>query len=322
MRVRRALAAAAVAALCLPSPARAEDSSPQLAFRIQDPRIEESSGLASSLSTPGVVWTVNDSGGRAQVYGIDDRGRTVSTVTLVGATNRDWEAVAVSPRPGGGSWLWVGDIGDNNSVWPAVRVYRVAEPETPGNHSATPTAYDLVYPDGPRDAEALLVDPQTGRLYVVSKRVQGAAVYQAPATLRAGRVNRLVKVAAAPALVTDGSVAPDGRVALRDYLQAWVSPRVAAKRERVDLPLLPQGESLTWTTDGAALLVGTEGQRSEVWRVPVAGPASPTPTPTSASPSPSSTAVSSAPSPWLVVVAGLALGAGAAVVLRRLRRPR
>ena len=89
------------------------------------------------------------------------------------------------------------------------------------------TQYDLEFPDGPRDAETLLVDPATGRLYVVSKRVQGAAVYAAPKQLSASHVNVLTKVAKAPPLVTDGAFARDGRLVIRDYLR-----RVRLRRDR------------------------------------------------------------------------------------------
>ncbi len=255
--------------------AAAPDDPTQL-FRIRDPRVVESSGLATGLALPEVLWTVNDSGDRPRVYGIGPDGSTVATLTLRGARARDWEAVAVSPRPGGGAWLWIGDIGDNQSSWPTVRVYRVVEPSALGARDVSWQAYELRYPDGPRDAEALLVDPRDGRLYVVSKRVQGAAVYRAPTELRQDRVNVLERVASAPPLVTDGSFAPDGSVALRDYLQAFLAPQLGAKAGRLALPLQPQGESLTWAEDGDALIVGSEGRNSVVWRVPVPSMARPT----------------------------------------------
>src|SRR5262249_19804565 len=154
----------------------------------------------------------------------------------------------------------------------------------------------------------------------VSKRVQGAAVYRAPEVLRADRVNRLTRVAPAPSLITDGAFAPDGRVALRDYLQAWLSPGIRGPREVTSLPLQPQGESLTWTADGPSLVVGSEGVPSAVWQVPQvqptpspsasARPVDPPPSSTGGSPAgPTDPAAEDGPSPWLVVVAGLVVGA-------------
>jgi hypothetical protein len=303
-------------------------------FTITDPRITESSGLATSSTLPGVVWTVNDSGDKPRVYGIDSTGKTVATLTLRGAPARDTEAVAVGPRVGGGSWLWVGDIGDNLSSWPTVRVYRAPEPSEVGDRDVPWSQYDLRFPDGPRDAETLLVDPDDGRLYVVSKRVQGAAVYAAPKTLSSSHVNVLTKVAAAPPLVTDGSFASDGRLVIRDYLRAYVSAGVGEPSEPLALPLQPQGESVTWTADGGAVLVGSEGEDSEVWRVavPAAVVASSAAATPSANASPSRTATASSAAPvdepassvptWLVVLVGLAVGGGVGFLARRARRSR
>jgi hypothetical protein len=306
-----------------------------------DPRIVESSDLVASALHPGLVWTTNDSGDSARIFGVDAHGRTVAVLHLRGARARDWEALAPGRAADGTPLLWVGDIGDNESSWPSVRVYRIAEPSRLGNQDVAWTSYDLRFPDGPRDAETLLADPTDGRLYVVSKRVEGAAVYVAPMHLRTDRVNVLTRVAPAPPLVTDGSFSPDGRtVAIRDYVWAWRASSVRGPWHRIDIPLEPQGESLTWTPDGRALLIGSEGLRSLVWRVPLVG-ASPSPsssrapshsaTPSSSPAEPSQTlspsASASADAPgaghgtrWRLLVAGVALGAAFSVAVAARRR--
>src|SRR4029453_3652398 len=77
--------------------------------------------------------------------------------------------------------------------------------------------------DGPHNAEALLVDPRSNRLYVASKQDEGGGLYQAPARLRGDRVNLLRRIAAVPPTGTDGAFAPDGRTfVLRTYLDAHV----------------------------------------------------------------------------------------------------
>jgi hypothetical protein len=64
-------------------------------------------------------------------------------------------------------YLYIGDIGDNQAKCADITVYRVAEPKV-GAAAAFGTmstgaaqAIGLTYPDGPRDAETLLVDPLT-----------------------------------------------------------------------------------------------------------------------------------------------------------------
>jgi hypothetical protein len=273
--------AVAVGALCLvPRPAAAQEA--RVLLRIEDPRVVESSGLAVGRRHPGVLWTHNDSGDAARVFAVGRDGRVLATLRFAGVEARDWEAVAVGRDDRGGSALFVGDIGDNQGLWPSVTVYRAAEPASLRDATVPVRRYRLRYPDGPRDAEALLVDPRSNRLYLASKEDAGGGLYRAPAQLRSDRVNLLRRVGRVPPLVTDGAFSPDGRLlVLRDYLAAHLygAPRGYAapggRLATVPLPPQPQGESVAFSADGRSLLAGSEGDGSEVWRVPLPAAAAP-----------------------------------------------
>ncbi|HET6813152.1 MAG TPA: hypothetical protein VFJ69_03970, partial [Actinomycetota bacterium] len=156
----------------------------EVALRLEDPRILESSGLALSRRHPAVLWTHNDSGGGPELYAVGSDGRTLATLTLAGAEARDWEALAPGRDDRGRPALLVGDIGDNQDLWPEVAVYRVTEPARLRDATVPAVRYRLRYADGPRDAEALLVDPRSNRLYVATKSSDGGGLYRAPARLR------------------------------------------------------------------------------------------------------------------------------------------
>ena len=242
----------------------------EVALRLEDPRILESSGLALSRRHPAVLWTHNDSGGGPELYAVGPDGRTLATLTLAGAEARDWEALAPGRDDRGRPALLVGDIGDNQDLWPEVAVYRVTEPARLRDATVPAVRYRLRYADGPRDAEALLVDPRSNRLYVATKSSDGGGLYRAPARLRTDQVNVLHRVARVPPVVTDGSFAPDGRsLVLRDYQSASVYTTPGHRIGELPLPPQYQGESLTVSPDGHSLLVGSEGPASEVWRVPL-----------------------------------------------------
>jgi hypothetical protein len=242
----------------------------EVALRLEDPRILESSGLALSRRHPAVLWTHNDSGGAPELYAVGSDGRTLATLTLAGAEARDWEALAPGRDDRGRPALLVGDIGDNQDLWPEVAVYRVTEPARLRDATVPAVRYRLRYADGPRDAEALLVDPRSNRLYVATKSSDGGGLYRAPARLRTNQVNVLHRVARVPPVVTDGSFAPDGRsFVLRDYQSAYVYTTPGHRVGELPLPPQYQGESLTVSPDGHSLLVGSEGPASEVWRVPL-----------------------------------------------------
>ncbi len=227
-------------------------------FSFSDDAIFESSGL---VDRGDVVYTINDSGDDAVVYGVDPAtGRTVSRTTYADSVE-DVEAIA----PGAHGTLWVGDTGDNRRRRDDIAVYRVTarDGDQPGER------YVLTYPDGPHDAETLLVQPGTQRVFVVSKSALGGTVYAAPRRLVAGgRPNQLRAYAQVRGLVTDGTFFPDGEhVVLRTYGQARVYTFPAfGLVGTVQLPSQPQGEGISVGASGRVLL-STEGVHSDVLRV-------------------------------------------------------
>jgi hypothetical protein len=269
MRRRRAVLGLALGALCLAArPAAGGEA--EVLLTIGDPRVVESSGLVASRRHLGVVWTHNDSGDAARLFAVGGDGRVRATLRLAGVEARDWEALAAGRDDRGRPALFAGDIGDNLGAWPWVTVWRVAEPARLRDATVRAERYRLRYPDGPRNAEALLVDPRGNRLYVASKDEAGGALYRAPAELRADRVNLLQRVRRVPAQVTDGAFSPDGRLlVLRDYGAAHLYRASGGRLATVALPFQPQGESIAFSPDGRSLLAGSEGAGSEIWRVPL-----------------------------------------------------
>ncbi|MGW6917496.1 hypothetical protein ACWGB8_27235 [Kitasatospora sp. NPDC054939] len=287
----RAATAALLAAVCtvLPAapPARAAGPAGTL-FTIADPRITESSGLAASIRHPGVHWTHNDSDDGPCVYGVDATGRTVARLTLRGVQPRDVEAISTGPD----GRLYLGDIGDNlGGKWPEVWIYAFAEPAELRDQTVDTVRYKVRYEDGPRDAEALMVHPVTGRAYIASKNQGGGALYQGPEKLAATGVNTFRRIADAP-WVTDGAFSPDGtRLVLRGYFSATLyrwRDGAPARLAALTAPFQRQGESVSFSADGRAVLYGTEGKGSEVWRAPLADDQLPdTVRPTAEPPAPS-----------------------------------
>jgi len=154
-----------------------------LLFHIADPRVDEASGIATSVVDSGVVYVQNDSGDSARFFALDiHTGRTVATYTVPNATNIDWEDMAVARDRRGVPSVWLADIGDNDARRTEVRIYRVDEPRGPA--AGPPEVWRLRYPDGPHDAESLAVAPG-GAVFIVAKSLLGSsAVYAVPARPR------------------------------------------------------------------------------------------------------------------------------------------
>ncbi|WP_329100759.1 WD40 repeat domain-containing protein [Streptomyces sp. NBC_01439] len=320
-----AVTAAAAALAVLPGPALAAETPTVSSFTISDPRIKESSGLAASRIHPGVYWTHNDSDDGPYIYAVDSAtGRTVARVTLTGIGKpRDVEAISLGPD----GQLYVGDIGDNrNGTWDHVWIYRFPEPKQLGDVTVEAAQFTVKYADGARNAEALMVHPVTGRVYIASKDENKGGLYEGPAELTKGSTNVFRRVAAVP-WVTDGAFSPDGtRLTLRGYFTArsypWKDGLPVGEGERVDAPWQGQAESVTYTPDGSTLMFGAEGEGSRVIAVPVASAPSAS---TSASPQPGApSGAAPAVEPTgsfgkgaLVLAGGLVLVLGAKRLLRR-----
>ena len=258
---------------------------------LENRAIRESSGLARSIRNPGLYWTHNDSG-KPSLFAFDRDGRDRGAWTVTGARAVDWEDMAVGPGPRRGhSYIYIGDIGNNNRPREQFIIYRVAEPNVsaPARNTERAAAIRFRYPDRPHDAEAMLVHPVSGDIYIVTKeRVGDTLVFKAPAPHATDKVIRLTALGELrlPAdidmsfllgRVTGGAVSPDGkRVVITDYFRAYeaLAPEEGSfdgvwkqKFTRIDVGARRQGEAVTYSADGRALLLTSEGSPCPLYEV-------------------------------------------------------
>ncbi len=256
----------------------------QVTGYVATPAATELSGLVLSRAQKSVLWTHNDSGDRARVLAVASDGRALAEVAVAGAENVDWEDVALGPGSNGGDALYLGDIGDNEAQRSSVVVYRIDEPRIAAGRrqSAPAERFTLRYRDGAQDAEALIVDPLSGALLIVTKDFGGTAgVYVADrpkdrtiAMLR--RVGDLKLDAAEP--VTAGDLSADGHtIVIRTYDAAFAWSRRAGEslettlRRRActanaDLLVEGQSEAIALTANGRAFYTVPEGSEPPIRR--------------------------------------------------------
>ena len=246
--------------------------------RVTAPAVTELSGLVLSTTRRDVLWSLNDSGNPASLIAFTTAGRAVAEVAVAGAQNTDWEDIAAGRR----GTLLVGDIGDNLAQRPTISVLGMPEPRDGATTVAPAARYELRYPDGPRDAEALLFDRSDGSIVIVSKSfgpAGGIYVARRPSSQGVTTMRRAgtVKLDDGEA-VTAGDVSADGRtIVLRTYDRAFAWRRragetvAAALRRRpcvadADLLREGQGETLALTRDGRAFYTVPEGLRPTLRR--------------------------------------------------------
>ncbi|AXT85943.1 hypothetical protein C6I20_12620 [Aeromicrobium sp. A1-2] len=251
--------------------AESAETDPVVVSHIDDPRVQESSGLAMSRADDDLAYTINDSDNSPTVYAVRvSTGEVVGATSISGGTLQDTEAIGMGP----GGVLWIADTGDNRERRTDVALYALPEPGA-GDHSVTAKRYPVTYEGGPANVEALLVDPITGAKSLVSKALLAGTIYALPATLRTDGANRATVVdEGAPSLVTDGSMTADGRHALlRSYVSASVVDTSTWRSVGSEpLPSQPQGESITIERSDRTFLIGSEGERSALIRLPLTIP--------------------------------------------------
>lgn len=241
--------------------------------------LDEISGIAASRLHRGFFWVHNDSGDTNRVYLLDEFGELYGEMWLAGCSARDWEDIAVGPGPEPDqSYIYIGDIGDNLGVHRERHICRVPEPvrlslsaSRLSNFNLKAQAQELtvIFNDRARDAETLLLDPNTNDLYIVTKRESAVYVYYLPYPQPFGGQTRVDPLGTIPISgVTGGDISPDGRELLlktnsavyywrRAENQSWYDT-MAQPARRAPYVREPQGEAIGWTATGDGYVTVSE----------------------------------------------------------------
>jgi hypothetical protein len=246
---------------------------------VEDTNLKEISGIVASVKNPGCYWVHNDSGDDARIFLINSTGKLVATVYLDRIDNRDWEDITIGPGPiDGETYLYIGDIGDNNSANILKYIYRFKEPIINTQFLAqyatlernTIDVITYQYYDGNRDAEILMIDPLTKDLYVVTKRETSVYIY-ALAYPQSTTATFLVKKATVtlPFRMTNGGdISANGtEILIKNLTNVFYWKRAdgetivgALSRKATILPYIeePQGEAIAWLRDGTGYVTVSE----------------------------------------------------------------
>ena len=260
---------------------------PHVVGRLQDRALAELSGLAASWRNPGLMWAHNDSGTTPVIYCLQLSGAGCGTWEIEGAEAIDWEDIASAPDENGVDSLYIADTGDNRRTRENITIYRVPEPEVASSEAGSAAgtlearAFSFTYPDRPHDAEAIVVNRDTGDLYVITKEYSSKSeVFVARAPL--GDESELERVASMKivgllASRTGASLSPSGdRIVFSTYDTGYELQLPQGRpfddiwnQEAVPVDLGPheQGEAVTYTVSGDVIVSASEGARSPIYAV-------------------------------------------------------
>jgi hypothetical protein len=240
-----------------------------------DPKLPEASGIAQSVINPGYLWSHNDGENPNEIYLIDTTAK-VKMVCKLTVPNRDWEDIAVGAGPvEGKTYVYVGEIGDNKAQYDIKYIYRFEEPaaDSEVKQITLTDTLQVQMSDGKRDTEAMLIDPTTKDLYLISKREDSVGVYKVNYPFGKGVLTAL-KLATIPYHnINAGSISPDGtEILLKDYDHIYYWKRTANEpieaallKNHVELPYdrEAQGESITWRLDAQGFYTLSETNKGK-----------------------------------------------------------
>lgn len=247
---------------------------------LENTRLSECSGIAASRKNPGYFWVTNDSDPQGpMLYLIDSLGKGKKEYLLGGATQRDWEDLAVVGETDGSATVYVADIGDNFLDNPKYAIYWFKDLKITTNPYTVLTDVNkltFTLPDGFHDMETMLVDQKSKDIFLISKRENNKRLYKIPAskvlpgtTIIAEYVQDLsfsvpftndLKIQQAYYL-TGGSVSSDNtEILIRNYIGVYYWKRKTGESipealtraaKAVPYKLEPQGEGVTFSHDGS-----------------------------------------------------------------------
>ena len=270
--------AMAACKLSVPSVYEANFSSDPTNTPVAPGQIDEVSGMVDSRSQPGNLWIEQDSGHPAELALLGYDGKVKGKIAVPSIANRDWEELASGPGPKDGvNYIYIGEIGDNNAQYQTVQIYRLPEPANLQS-PISPAQIDRInfrYPQGPRDAEAMFVDPKTKDIYVISKREEKVHLYgltypQNTSDLSTAQDYGELSFGGGLAnYVTGAAISPDGtEIMVRTYTTVYYWKRDAGQsipdalqygtRRSLVTRLEPQGEAICFDKDAKGFFTISE----------------------------------------------------------------
>ncbi len=249
--------------------------------KVEYSAIKEASGIASSKKNPGVLWTHNDTKDNNRIYAMNGNGKHLGIYYVQNAKDRDWEDIAVGPGPEDHkSYIYIGNIGDNDLEYDVKYVYRCEEPDVTTTQDSVIDTIENVdvlkfcYPDGKKNAEALMLDPITKDYYVITKNEKKELVYKAAYPQPLTSVDTLECVDTLDLTeVVAGDISADGReIIIKTYKKIYYWKRKESETiqetmkrspSTISYQEEPQGEGLAWDCNGSGYFTLSEEENSD-----------------------------------------------------------
>lgn len=231
------------------------------AYDLSNKLLNEASGIADSKTNTGFLWVQQDGGNPPAIDLIQQNGAWLKTIHLANVVNRDWEDMVLSAGPkAGGNYLYIAETGDNLLVHPDYAIYRLEEPAAATDTVKQVEKIAFFYPDGSHNAEAMLVDPDTKDIYIITKVDKRSEVYKLTYPYSTTVTNKAELLGSLTYnLAVSAALSPKGNeIVVKTYDAIYYYQRAAGEsimqalsKDPVSLPYEqePQGEAIVFANN-------------------------------------------------------------------------
>lgn len=239
-------------------------------YAVSRPALTEASGIADSKVNTGYLWVQQDSGNPPNIELLQNNGTWVKSVHLANVVNRDWEDIVLSTGPKAGmQYLYIAETGDNLLVHTDYAIYRLAEPVAGTDTVQQVDKISFFYPDGSHNAEAILVDPDTKDIFIITKVERRSKVFRLTYPYSTTIANKAEEVGILTYnLAVSAAMSPSGKeIVVKTYDAIYCYPRKTGEtimqtlgKEPVTLPYTqePQGEAIVFANNDSGYYTMSE----------------------------------------------------------------
>lgn len=110
-------------------------------------RLDEISGM---IYFNELIWGINDSGGKNEIYGFNKKGKIVRTIEIEDAKNEDWESMDQDKR-----FIFVGDFGNNRGNREDLCIYRIDKKDLKNKKNQKVKSKNIKFRYGPQQSYSI-----------------------------------------------------------------------------------------------------------------------------------------------------------------------
>ncbi len=220
-----------------------------------------------------LIWTLEDSGGSAELYAFNKRGKLVNTLAITDAINIDWEELTSDPVGN----IYIGDFGNNHNARTDLTIYKINASDLRKSSTKSASKITFYYPEQTEfppkktgrfyDLEAFFILNNTFYLFTKNRSSQSDGttflytVPNEPGNHAAKRIGSIKTCPDITCAVTSADLSPDGtKMALLSYGHIWLftgfkgDDFFGGKVKKIDFPSLTQKEGICFAGNNKLLI--------------------------------------------------------------------